>query len=225
MEGKFQTSFIPKKPVVSAARARGSGMSLFMVVSIFLFIVSLALAGLVFGGQRYLKTELEKEKASFSKAQEDFDSVTVETLVKLDNRIESGKKILGKHIAILPIFDFLESKTLRNVRFNNVEISFLENGGAKINMKGEAKNFSAVALQSDVFAESKELKNPLISDIDLSLSGAVTFNFTGEVNPSAILYKNTIANDASENNISDESNIVDGNNTDIGNSISNEVIN
>ncbi|MEK7066229.1 MAG: hypothetical protein AAB965_01485 [Patescibacteria group bacterium] len=227
MEGKFQTSFIPKKPVVSAARTRGSGMSLFMVVSIFIFIVSLALAGLVFGGQRYLKTELEKEKVSFSKAQEDFDSVTVETFVKLNNRIESGKKILGKHIAILPIFDFLESKTLKNVRFANVEISSLENGGAKIDMKGEAKNFSAVALQSDVFAESKELKNPLISDIDLSLNGAVTFNFTGEVNPSVILYKNTIG---IENNVSSESNasnIDDVNNIDIniGNGIGNEVIN
>ena len=39
-------------------------------------------------------------------------------------------------------------------------------------MKGEAKNFSAVALQSDVFAESKELKNPVISDIDLTLAAA-----------------------------------------------------
>lgn len=190
MEGKFQTSFIPKKPVVSAVPARSSGMSLFMVVSIFIFVISLALAGLVFAGQRYLSSQLEKDKESFAKAQENFDSTTVETLVKLSKRIESAKKILNKHIAVLPIFDFLESKTLKNIRFKTVEISFSENGIANIDMKGEAKNFSAVALQSDVFAESKELKNPIISGIDLTLTGGVSFNFESSVDSSFVLYKN-----------------------------------
>jgi hypothetical protein len=47
-----------------------------------------------------------------------------------------------------------------------------------------------VALQSDGVAESKELKNPIISDIDLTLTGGVTFNFRSEVDPSLVLYKN-----------------------------------
>lgn len=201
MDGKFQTSFIPKKPVVSSDRARSSGMSLFMVVSIFIFVVSLALAGLVFAGQKYLSSQLEKDKESFAKAQEIFDSLTVETLVKLDKRIVSAKKILNKHIAILPIFNFLESKTLKNIRFNKVEMSLLENGGVLLDMKGEAKNFSAVALQSDVFAESKELKNPIISDIDLTLTGGVSFNFKSETDPSLVLYKNSMGvKDNKDNN-------------------------
>ena len=198
MDGKFQTSFIPKKPVVSAARARGPGMSLFMVVSIFIFVVSLALAGLVFFGQKYLSSELEKDKQNFAKAQENFDSITIETLVKLSKRIESAKKILNKHTAVLPIFDFLETKTLENVRFKTVSVVFSENGTPKIEIKGEAKNFSAVALQSDVFSESKELKNPIISDVDLTLTGGVTFNFSSDVNPDIALYKNFYSKDEVE---------------------------
>lgn len=190
MDGKFQTSFIPKKPVVSTIRTKGDGVSLFMLVSIFVFVVSLVCAGLVFAGQKYLLDQLEKDKDNFKKAQEIFDPLTVDTLVKTDGRIESVKKILNKHIAILPIFDYLESKTLKNISFKNVKIVFSENGVAELDMKGEAKNFSAVALQSDVFAESKELKNPLISDIDLSLAGVVTFNFKTEVDPNYVLYKN-----------------------------------
>lgn len=190
MDGKFQTSFIPKKPVVSAERTKGSSMSLFMIVSIFLFVVSLVCAGLVFAGKKYLSDQLAKDEEKFKKAQEIFDPLTVDTLVKLNNRIESAKKILSKHIAILPIFDYLESKTLKNVRFKTVNVLFLENGTASLDMKGEAKNFSAVALQSDVFAESKELKNPIISDIDLSLVGGVTFSFKTEVDPSVVLYRN-----------------------------------
>lgn len=200
MDGKFQTSFIPKKPIVSGAEERSSGMSLFMFVSIFIFIVSLALAGFVFVGQKYLSAQLEKDKQNFSKAQDMFDSITVETLVKLDKRIESAKKILAKHIALSPVFDFLESKTLKNIRFKTVEISFAENGVAKLDMKGEARNFSAVALQSDVFAESKELKNPVISDIDLTLSGGVSFNFKSEVDPSSVLYGNSFVNGSNADN-------------------------
>lgn len=190
MDGKFQTSFIPKKPAVLSVKSRKHGISLFMTVSIFIFVVSLALAGLVFAGQRYLQSQLEKDKKSFYEKREAFDSLTVETLVKLDNRIESAKKILNNHIAILPIFDFLESKTLKNIRFKTVDISFLENGSASLDLEGEAKNFSAVALQSDVFAESKELKNPVISDIDLTLVGGVTFKFKSEVDSNLVLYKN-----------------------------------
>ena len=190
MDGKFQTSFIPKKPVVSAVKARKSGMSLFMVLAIFIFVISLVLAGLVFVGRKYLSAELKKDEESFKKAQEVFDPLTIETLVKLDKRIESGKKILSKHVAILPIFDFLESKTLKNIRFKNLGLIFSEDGTASLDIKGEAKNFSAVALQSDVFAESKELKNPIISDVDLTLTGGVTFSFKSEVDPSLVLYKN-----------------------------------
>lgn len=198
MDGKFQTSFIPKKPVVSAERSRNSGMSLFMIVSIFIFAVSLALAGLVFFGQRYLSSQLEKDKQNFSKAQENFDSITIETLVKLSKRIESAKKILNKHRAILPIFDFLETKTLENIRFKTVNVSFSEDGIPKLDIKGEAKNFSAVALQSDVFSESKELKNSIMSDVDLALTGGVTFNFTSEVDPNLALYKTVYSNDEKE---------------------------
>lgn len=190
MEGKFQTSFIPKKPIVSDARTRSSGISLFTVVSIFIFVVSLVSAGLVFVGQKYLSDQLAKDKESFKKAQEIFDPITVDTLVKVDRRIESAKKILSKHIAILPIFEYLESKTLKNIRFKSMDLLFSENGVAELDMKGEAKNFSAVALQSDVFAESKELKNPIISDIDLNLTGGITFSFKTQVEPSAVLYRN-----------------------------------
>lgn len=201
MDGKFQTSFIPKKPVVSAVRTKGPSMSLFMLVSIFVFVVSLVCAGLVFAGKKYLSDQLAKDQESFRKAQEIFDPLTVDTLVKLDKRIESAKKILSRHIAILPIFDYLESKTLKNVRFKTMNVLFLESGVAGLDMKGEAKNFSAVALQSDVFAESKELKSPIISDIDLSLTGGVTFSFKSEVDPNVVLYRNARQFDSNvENN-------------------------
>lgn len=199
MDGKFQTSFIPKRPAVSPVKMGNSRTSLFMVVSIFIFVVSLALAGGVFGGQKYLSTQLEKDKADFAKAQEAFDVLTIETLVKLDKRIESAKKILNNHIAVSPIFDYLESKTLRNARFKSVDFSFSKDNVVELDMKGEAKNFSAVALQSDVFAENKDFKNPMISDLGLALGGNVTFSFKTQVEPGFALYKSTLGADDNKN--------------------------
>lgn len=192
MDEKFQTSFIPKKPVVSSVDTSGSGRSLFMVISIFLFIVSLILAGAVFGGKKYLSSQLAKDKENFSKNQEAFDTVTVDTLVKLDKRIESAKKILKKHVAVLPLFDYLESKTLKNIRFKNMKLSFLEDNTVEVTMKGEAKNFSAVALQSDVFAENKNFISSMISDIDLSSTGNVIFNFKTQIDQAMVSYNSTL---------------------------------
>lgn len=199
MDGKFQTAFIPKKPVVSPVRVGHSGTSLFMVVSIFIFVISLALAGSVFGGQKYLSAQLEKDKVDFAKAQEAFDVLTIETLVKLDKRIESAKKILNNHIAVSPIFDYLESKTLKNARFKRMEFSFSKDNVVELDMKGEARNFSAVALQSDVFVENKNFKNPMISDIDLIPGGNVTFSFKTQVEPNFALYKSMIGADDNKN--------------------------
>lgn len=202
MDEKFQTSFIPKKPVVSSIDTSGSGRSLFMVISIFIFIVSLVLAGAVFGGKKYLSSQLAKDKENFSKNQEAFDTVTVDTLVKLDKRIESAKKILKKHVAILPLFDYLESKTLKNIRFKNMKLSFLEDNTVEVTMKGEAKNFSAVALQSDVFAENKNFISSMISDIDLSPTGSVVFNFKTQIDPNMVSYGSTLTEltETSDNN-------------------------
>ena len=200
MDGKFQTSFIPKKPVISSVGAGGSGRSLFMVISIFIFFVSLILTGAVFGGKKYLSSQLEKDKATFVKTQEAFDTLTIDTLVKLDKRIESAKKILKGHVAILPVFDYLESKTLKNVRFKNMKLSFLEDNAVEITMKGEARNFSAVALQSDVFAENKNFINSMISDIDLSPAGNVIFNFKTQIDPSMVSYGSKLTEASGKNN-------------------------
>ena len=171
-----------------------------MVISIFIFFVSLILTGAVFGGKKYLSSQLEKDKATFVKTQEAFDTLTIDTLVKLDKRIESAKKILKGHVAILPVFDYLESKTLKNVRFKNMKLSFLEDNAVEITMKGEARNFSAVALQSDVFAENKNFINSMISDIDLSPAGNVIFNFKTQIDPSMVSYGSKLTEASGKNN-------------------------
>ena len=193
MDGKIQTSFIPKTPLGASERSGKSGASLFMIGAVFIFIVSLVLAGAVFGGKKYLEAQLIKDKEDFAKAQEKFDSVSLDYLVKLSKKIRLAKEMLSNHIVILPIFEYLEANTYRSVRFKSMDLSFSENSASstiEISMKGEARDFNDVARQSDVFAENINFKNPIISDVDMAPTGEVTFNFKTQADPSLLLYKN-----------------------------------
>lgn len=191
MDGKLQTSFIPKTPQGTPERSGKSRTSLFMMGSIFIFIVSVVLAGAVFGGKKYLADQLVKDKEAFTEAQTKFDSETVDYLVKLSAKIDLAKGILQKHTVILPLFDYLQSNTYKLVRFKSMNLTFSAENTIDVEMKGEAKNFNVVALQSDLFALNKNFKNPIISDVDVATAGGVTFNFKTQVEPSLLLYKNT----------------------------------
>lgn len=187
MDEKFKTSFIPKEPIGSPERKDKMGMGLFMLGSIFIFIVSVILAGAVFAGQKYLSAQLEKDKQSFDEAQKVFDSVTVDYLIKLSQKIELAKSVLVNHTVVLPIFDYLQSSTYKTVRFNSLKLSFSGDNLIDLDMKGEANSFDAVALQSDVFIENKNFKNPIVSDVD-RVSGNIVFSFKTQVDRVFLLY-------------------------------------
>ena len=187
MDEKFKTSFIPKEPLGSSERRDKTGMGLFMIGSIFIFIVSVVLAGAVFAGQKYLSAQLVKDKEAFAEAQKVFDSVTVDYLIKLSQKIELARKVLANHTVVLPIFDYLQSNTYKTARFSSFKLSFLEDKSINLDMKGEAKSFDAIALQSDVFIENKNFKNPIISDVD-RVTDSIVFSFKTQVDPAFILY-------------------------------------
>jgi hypothetical protein len=55
-------------------------------------------------------------------------------------------------------------------------------------MKGRAKSYASVALQSDVFAEIPFLKEQLFENPNLDPQGNVTFDYSAEVDPSLLSY-------------------------------------
>src|ERR1035437_8359755 len=118
METKYQTSFIPKKPVASVEQRKSStGMSLFMLISIILFLISLGLAGYILLEKKLLIQEIGTDQETITKNKGNFtsDSNTIESLVLLNSRINVAEGLLGKHVAVSPIFDFLQQTTLKSV--------------------------------------------------------------------------------------------------------------
>lgn len=199
METKFQTSFIPKKPVVMAEQSSSRGMGLFLLLSIVIFLVSLGLAGYVFLEKNLLIQNITKNKDIIEQNKSGLveNSVTVESLVNLNSRINVANILLSKHTAISPIFDFLQQTTLKSVRFKNFTFSAMgksEAGTSRVSvqMSGQARDWETVASQADEFGKpeyKKIITEPKISNLSLGADGSITFLFTAYMSPDFLVYR------------------------------------
>jgi len=188
MDPQFRTSFIPKKPITTSSSSSNSTIGLFSLLATIIFIIALALSGGVFFYQRIIAQQIVSDKASLDKAKGAFEPDTINQIIRLDTRIEAGKKLLASHLAITPFFNFLSSITLSNVRFKDFNFSYLAPDKIVVLMKGQATNYQAVALESDLLNGQKNLTQTVVSDLALDPTGTVSFSISTVVNPSLVSY-------------------------------------
>lgn len=208
MDTKFQTSFIPKKPILMDQKVthHSGSTSIFMFVSVLIFIFSMA--GAVFSViWKDVQTKQQTQYANdLKKAEARFDIATIEKLKNASVKIETANELLKNHLAVSEIFNIISLLTADGIRFTSFEFSppsksndpnaTDSSGGAKISMKGIGSSFSAIAWQSDVFGKSakfgtnKVIKNPILTDLQLDpTTGNVAFSFTASINPSDLSYE------------------------------------
>lgn len=189
MDPQAPTSFIPKKSLDSSVVARGSAFgSLMLLISIFMFTISLLAAGGVFAYQGFLTKSIVDADASLQKAQEAFDLSTIQDLIRIDSRIKNARVLLQKHTAPSAVFAFLADQTLQTVQFNSFEYTLQDDGTASISMEGLGNSFASVALQSDQFGASKVLKDVVFSGIKVEAGNTVTFTVKATVDAALINY-------------------------------------
>ncbi len=197
MEQKFQTSFIPKKPVTIIGSRDRNGMSLLLLVSVIVFLISLGLAGWVFLEKKILIQQITSDQDAIEKHKSGLtsDSLTIESLIELDSRINVAKDLLSKHISVSPLYNFLQRATLKSVRFKNFSFSSASGKKVSVQMSGVAKNWETVASQADEFgkAEYRNIINePKISNLSLGADGSVSFLFSAYIMPEYLVYVNNI---------------------------------
>lgn len=167
-------------------------VSLFFVIAIVIFIISLITALAVFSYKKILIDRIASMNAELSNAKNAFEPDLIDMLRKFSNRIEVAKKVVGNHSVVSPVFDLLENETLVGITFDNFKYEFRDGNASLLSMSGQSKNFNSVALQSDIFGQEKMIKNPVFSDLNLDLSGNVVFKFSASLDPSLTAYKNLI---------------------------------
>lgn len=200
METKFQTSFIPKKPINEEQKS-GSGISLFLLVSIIVFLVALGLVAWVFIERNILINKIGIDKQTIESNKASFETNTIESMILLDSRIKVANTLLNNHVSISPVFNFLEEKTLKSVRFKTFHFTSAGTDGSgnsviKISMSGQAKDFKTVALQAEEFGKTEYrniIKSPVFSELNLTNDGSVSFTFSASIVPKFISYKQNLS--------------------------------
>jgi len=192
MEPNFQTSFIPKKPIVREHATPPRSVGFFTVISVLIvFTVLVATGGLYFYKELVTKNIANMQNA-LSLARNRFEPAKIAELKVLDKRLAASSEILSKHIAITPIFEALQAVTMKTVQYTEFNYDFGGEGNGKIlvHLSGVATSYSTLALQSDLFAtKNKNIIDPVFSNLSLNENGQVTFDLDFAVDPSFIDYK------------------------------------
>ena len=194
MEQNFQTSFIPKKPMIKDRDTVTKPFGFLFIISLFiLFTVLLASGGLYFYKGVVAKNITSLEN-TLNLAKNRFEPTKISELQVLDKRLRASTEILSKHIAVTPIFKTLEQITMKTIRFNKFSYEFVTDKTTTVNVKmsGQAIGYRSIALQSDLFAKNKNLINPIFSNLTLDNSGNVLFDLDFSVDSNFVNYKQAL---------------------------------
>jgi len=198
MEQNFQTSFIPKKPIMTEEQSTPSKkpIGFLTLISIFIFLaIALASVGLyLYKGM--LQKNITDMGINLALAKERFEPSKINQLQVLGKRLESSNTLLSKHIAISPIFDTLQKLTIKTIRYTKFSYTFGNEKDSRINVKmsGQAIGYRSIALQSDLLTKDKNIINPAFSNLSLDDSGNVIFDLEFSVDPSFVDYKQMLLN-------------------------------
>ncbi|MBI2627460.1 hypothetical protein HYW72_00860 [Candidatus Nomurabacteria bacterium] len=194
MEQSFQTSFIPKKPIVKERAIPARPIGIFIIITIFvLFTVLLATVALYFY-KGILAKNITQMENDLNLAKNRFEPSKITELQLLDKRLRASSEVLSHHIAITPVFQALQAITMKTVRYTKFSYDFGNTKDAKdtkviIKLSGQAVGYRSVALQSDLFAKNKNLIDPVFSNLALDDKGNVLFDLEFSVDPSLVDYK------------------------------------
>ena len=114
----------------------------------------------------------------------------VDELIRLDNRLNSTGELIKNHLLLTPLFKFLESSTIKNVRFTEFNYAATVNG-LELSMRGEARSYAALAQQAELLNKSGYLKDISFSDLTLDEKGNVVFFFRAFADQNMFSYLKT----------------------------------
>jgi len=194
MEQNFQTSFIPKKPILKESTVYARPVSIFLIISFFiLFTTLIATVGLYFYKGILVKKIADMDN-TLNLAKNRFEPSKITELQIFDKRLVSSSEILSKHISITPVFSALEQITMKSVRFTkfSYDLGSEDKIAISVKMSGIAIGYRSIALQSDLFAKNKNLIDPIFSNLTLDNSGNVIFDLGFSVDPGFVNYKQTL---------------------------------
>lgn len=201
MDPQIPTSFIPKRPVISGAPSaapRSHVVGLLTLLTVIIVLATIVSGVGVYLYQKALTAQKQKFEVSLADARNGIGSEFLTDMKRLNARIVGVKALLESHVVVTPLFAALESTTLRSVQYKTFSYDFRTDPATKqqvveVKLTGTAKSYSAIALQSDAFAQSSLIKNPVFSGLTVEdKTGYVSFQLTFDVAPADLSFQSFI---------------------------------
>ncbi len=183
------TSFVPHEASASGRRFRAdySGAFSFFAYAVLAIVLALAIGVFLYG--RILVATQSAKDAELAKAEAGVDPTTVESFIRLHNRLASGETLLANHAAFSGFFSLLQTIMPTTVRFSSLHLWFDNTGTANVEGTGVAKSFNALAAASSGFAENGMIKNAIFSNIVVSSkNNAVSFALAATLDPKLVAF-------------------------------------
>lgn len=194
MDNSFQTSFIPKKPIIASDdRKERTSIGLFGIFAIIILIAVLLASGGLFFYKDYLSNKRDSLSSSLSSTRDNFDEKTIKELDTYSKRAISAKSVLNNHIVISPLFRLIEDITIPQIQYTKFDHSS-DKDVFKVKMSGVSKDYKSIALQADMFNNEKNgsFKNVIFSNLTREFGENVNFDVEFSVDPSLLSYEKNI---------------------------------
>lgn len=181
------TSFVPKQPVASGPNRSASGTNILLLISIVVLGIAVTASAGVFLYDHYLISTEKAKTAQLEQAQKNVDLATVQDFLRLRNRLVAAKSILNNHTELSRFFTLLGSITGQNVAFTALQVQVAQDHSAKVELKGTAKTFNALAVESSTFASQSDIKSAIFSGISIDKSNKVGFIVDATLAPQLVV--------------------------------------
>lgn len=181
------TSFVPKQSIPDGRRKEG-GTNIFLIVSLIVLGLALLGAGGVFAYDKYLERALKARASELEKVQANIDDQEIESYVRLDRRFTMARVLLNTHVAPSQFFTAVENFTLENVRLEGLSLLIAEDRAGELTITGKARNFNALAAQSNEIAKEKRIKRAIFSGLTIDeKTEAVSFKLDADIEPALVV--------------------------------------
>ncbi|ETB63991.1 TPA: hypothetical protein DIC38_01305 [Candidatus Nomurabacteria bacterium] len=190
MDNSFQTSFIPKKPVVDVIK-RNHKIDLFTIISILILIFTIIVSAGVYLYKIYLVKQKEALYLSLDKSRNSFEEQTIRDLEAFDKRVSASKDLLSKHKVLTPLFGAIAEITIPNVQYTEFNHNNLD-GQFFVEISGVATDYKTIAQQSEIFNSPKGRYFSNVVFFDLvknNIDNTVDFKLNFVVDPSLLSYE------------------------------------
>ncbi len=217
MEQEFRTTFIPKKPIVPQSSQSSAPVSkpvgILFVISVIIFVVSLAIAGSVYGYKAYLQNQVSELAISLDKVQKTLDPNTIKEFTVMDKRLRNSETLLNQHVVISPLFKVLGTTTLPTIRYTKMDMSFGDTGNLLVSMSGESDGYRSIALQSQALAQNADLGDTIFSNFTVTPKGRVSFDVAFTIPKNDLVFSKNLPDAQSQNGLGQSVDALSGNTT------------